>query len=53
MLPPRTIEEMLPQQPLELAIRGAAAGTPGAGAMATKQALIGTLPTPSFLADVK
>jgi hypothetical protein len=35
------------------AVQGVAAGTPGAAAMATKQALIGTLPTPSFLADVK
>jgi hypothetical protein len=35
------------------AIRGIAAGTPGAAAMASKQALIGELPTPSFLADVK
>jgi hypothetical protein len=35
------------------AIRGVAAGTPGAAAMVSKQALIGTLPTPSFLADVK
>jgi hypothetical protein len=35
------------------AIQGAAAGTPGAAAMVSKQALIGTLPTPSFLADVK
>jgi hypothetical protein len=35
------------------AVQGAAAGTPGAAAMATKQALIGTLPTPSFLANVK
>jgi hypothetical protein len=35
------------------AIQGVAAGTPAAVAMATKQALIGTLPTPSFLADVK
>jgi hypothetical protein len=35
------------------AVQGAAAGTPGATAMATKQALIGTLPTPSFLANVK
>jgi hypothetical protein len=33
--------------------QGAAAGTPGAVAGATKQALIGMLPTPSFLADVK
>jgi hypothetical protein len=35
------------------AVQAAAAGTPGAAAGATKQALIGTLPTPSFLADVK
>ncbi len=35
------------------AIRGVAAGTPGAASMASKQALIGTLPTPSFLADVR
>ena len=35
------------------AIRGVAAGTPGAEAMMSKQALIGALPTPSFLADVK
>jgi hypothetical protein len=35
------------------AIRGIAAGTPGAAAMSSKQALIGELPTPSFLADVK
>jgi hypothetical protein len=35
------------------AIQGAAAGTPGAAAMASKQALIGELPTPSFLANVK
>jgi hypothetical protein len=35
------------------AVKGAAAGTLGAAAMATKQALIGTLPMPSFLADVK
>jgi hypothetical protein len=35
------------------AIRGVAAGTPGAAAMVSKQALIGTLPMPSFLADVK
>jgi hypothetical protein len=35
------------------AIRGVAAGTPGAAAMASKQALIGALPTPRFLADVK
>jgi hypothetical protein len=35
------------------AIQGAAAGTPGAAAGVTKQAVIGTLPMPSFLADVK
>jgi hypothetical protein len=35
------------------AIPGAAAGTPGAAAMVSKQALIGALPTPSFLAEVK
>jgi hypothetical protein len=35
------------------AVQGAAAGMPGAAAMPTKQALIGTLPTPSFLAEVK
>jgi hypothetical protein len=35
------------------AVQGAAAGSPGAASMATKQALIGTLPTPSFLANVK
>ena len=35
------------------AVQGATAETPGAAFMATKQALIGTLPTPSFLADVK
>jgi hypothetical protein len=35
------------------AIRGVAAGTPGAAAMESKQALIGELPTPSFLANVK
>ena len=34
-------------------IRGVAAGTPGATATVSKQALIGALPTPSFLADVK
>ena len=34
-------------------IRGVAAGTPGAAATVSKQALIGALPTPSFLADVK
>ena len=37
----------------EPAIQGAAAGTPGAAAKASKQALIGALTTPSFLADVK
>ena len=35
------------------AIKGAAAGTPGAEALASKQALIGWLMTPKFLADVK
>ena len=35
------------------AIRGVAAGTPGAAPTASKQALIGTLSTPSFLADVR
>lgn len=35
------------------AIRGAAAGTPGAAVMVSKQALIGALPTPSFLAELK
>jgi hypothetical protein len=35
------------------AIRGAATGTPGAAAMVSKQALIGAIPTPSFLAAVK
>jgi hypothetical protein len=34
-------------------IRGVAAGTPGAAAVVSKQALIGGLPTPRFLADVK
>jgi hypothetical protein len=34
-------------------IRGGAAGTPGAAAVESKQALIGALPTPKFLADVK
>jgi hypothetical protein len=33
--------------------RGVAPGTPGAAPMVSKQALIGTLPTPTFLADVK
>jgi hypothetical protein len=35
------------------AVKGAAAGTPGVAIAASKQALIGALPTPSFLADVK
>ena len=35
------------------AIKGAAAGTPGAEALVSKQALIGWLVTPSFLADLK
>jgi hypothetical protein len=35
------------------AIQGAPAGTPGATTTASKQALIGELPTPSFLAAVK
>jgi len=35
------------------AIKGAAAGASGATAMETQQALIGMIPTPSFLADVK
>ena len=34
-------------------IKGAAAGTPGAEAVVSKQALIGWLVTPSFLADLK
>jgi hypothetical protein len=34
-------------------VPGVAAGAPGAAAMEAKQALIGTLPTPKFLADVK
>jgi hypothetical protein len=34
-------------------IKGAAAGTPGAEALVSKQALIGWLLTPSFLADSK
>jgi hypothetical protein len=34
-------------------IRGVSPGTPGAAPMMSKQALIGTLPTPTFLADVK
>jgi hypothetical protein len=35
------------------AVQGAAAGMPGAAAKMSKQALIGALPTPSFLADVE
>jgi len=35
------------------AVKGAAAGTPAVVASASKQALIGTLPTPGFLVDVK
>jgi hypothetical protein len=35
------------------AIQGAGAGTPSVAAKPSKQALIGALPTPSFLADVK
>ena len=35
------------------AVRGAAAGTLGATAMESRQALVGWLPTPKFLADVK
>ena len=35
------------------AIQGAGGGTPNVAAKASKQALIGALPTPSFLADVK
>jgi len=35
------------------AIQGAVAGTPSVAAKASKQAVIGALPTPSFLADVK
>lgn len=35
------------------AVQGAAAGAPGVAAKASKQAVIGELPTPSFLADVK
>jgi hypothetical protein len=35
------------------AIGGVAAGMPGAEALVSKQALIGWLLTPSFLADVK
>jgi hypothetical protein len=34
-------------------IKGAGAGTPGAEALVSKQALIGWLVTPSFLADLK
>jgi len=35
------------------AVRGAEAGTPYAAATASKQALIGVIPTPNFLADAK
>jgi hypothetical protein len=35
------------------AIKGAATGAVGAAAMESKQALIGQLPTPSFLAAVR
>jgi hypothetical protein len=35
------------------AIQGSATGTPSVAAKAAKQTLIGALPTPSFLADVK
>jgi hypothetical protein len=35
------------------AIQNATSGTPGSAATASKQALIGELPTPSFLASVK
>jgi hypothetical protein len=35
------------------ALQGAAPGTPSVAAKTSKQALIGALPTPSFLADVK
>ena len=35
------------------AIQGTATGTPSVAAKASKQALLGALPTPSFLADVK
>jgi hypothetical protein len=35
------------------AIQGAAAEAPSAAAKPSKQALIGALPTPSFLANVK
>ncbi|SDR25103.1 hypothetical protein SAMN05444161_2383 [Rhizobiales bacterium GAS191] len=35
------------------AVQGAAGRTPSVAAKASKQALIGALPTPSFLADVK
>jgi hypothetical protein len=35
------------------AIKGAAAGAPGAAATETQQALIGMIQTPSFLAEVK
>ena len=35
------------------AIQGTAAGTPSVAAKASKQGLIGALPTPSFLAEAK
>jgi hypothetical protein len=35
------------------AIKGAAAGAPSAAPTETQQALIGMIPTPSFLAEVK
>ena len=35
------------------AVKGVAAGAPDAAARASKQAIIGTLPMPKFLADVK
>jgi hypothetical protein len=35
------------------AVQGVASGTPNAAAKPSKQAVIGALPTPSFLADVK
>ncbi len=35
------------------AVKGVVAGTPAAAATESKQALIGTLPTPTFLAEVK
>jgi hypothetical protein len=35
------------------AVHGEAAASPAATAQASKQALLGSLPTPSFLAEVK